>query len=299
MSITMSAKRIKVCRAPAAQARIQNMIRPAALLILSTLLACTAPSLAETPAPHVTLSDTEQRTIKSSKIGRSYDLFISLPENYYTSKQSYPVLYVLDGWHFPLMAFIQENNIYSERMPPVIMVNIGQSPAKDETTLRIRDFSPAAITNIPGSGGGPAFLDFLEHELMPFIDRTYRTKPSDRGLLGHSLGGEFALYALEQRPGLFQRIVAVSPAMPEGSAIFTEARRALSSLPVSIRLELSVGSDDELGFAKSTTAFARLLDELKPKGLDYRFTLYPGENHNSVRLVAFPAGLYRVYRPAK
>jgi hypothetical protein len=166
-------------------------------------------------------------------------------------------------------------------------------------TLRARDFSPTAIANTPGSGGGPAFLDFLEHELMPFIDHTYRTNPSDRGLLGHSLGGEFALYALEQRPGLFQRIVAVSPAMPQDSVIFTAARRALSSLPASIRLDLSVGSDDELGFAESTTAFARLLDELKPKGLDYRFTLYPGENHNSVRLVAFPAGLYWVYRPTK
>jgi hypothetical protein len=77
------------------------MFRPAALITLSTLLVCAAPSLAQKSASPVTLSDTEQRTVKSSKIGRSYDLFISLPENYSTSKQSYPVLYVLDGWHFP------------------------------------------------------------------------------------------------------------------------------------------------------------------------------------------------------
>jgi uncharacterized protein len=275
-----------------------NMIRPTALVTLSTLLLCAAASLAQKPAPPVTLSNTEHRTIKSSKIGRSYDLFISLPENYSTSKQSYPVLYVLDGWHFPLMAFLQDNNIYSKRMPPVIIINIGQSPAKDEITLRDRDFTPTAIPDTLGSGGAPAFLDFLEHELMPLIDHTYRTNPSDRALLGHSLGGEFALYALEQRPGLFQRIVAVSPAMPQDSVIFTDARRTLSSLPPSTRLDLSVGSDDELGLAKSTTAFAKLLDELKPKGLDYRFKLYPAENHNSVRLIAFPAGLYWVYRPA-
>ena len=30
------------------------------------------------------------------------------------------------------------------------------------------------------------------------------------------------------------------------------------------------------------------LDEPKPKGRDYRFTVYPGENHNPVRVVAFP-----------
>ncbi len=87
--------------------------------------------------------------------------------------------------------------------------------------------------------------------------------------------------------------------MPLDSVIFTEARHALRALPASVRLDLSVGSDDELGLAKIATEFARVLDEIKPKGLDYRFTLYPGENHNSVRLVSFPAGLYWVYRAAK
>jgi hypothetical protein len=47
------------------------------------------------------------------------------------------------------------------------------------------------------------------------------------------------------------------------------------------------------------TSFAKLLDELKPASLDYRFTLYRGQNHDSVRLVSFPAGLYWVYRPTK
>jgi predicted alpha/beta superfamily hydrolase len=277
------------------------MNRPASLITMATLLAGISVSLAQTPAPPVALSDTEQRTITSAKIGRPYNLFISLPENYSTTKQSYPVLYVLDGWHFPLMAFLQENNIYSKRMAPVIIVNIAQSPASDVMNLRAADFSPTPIPQYLGGGGGAAmFLDFLEHELIPFIDRTYRTNPADRGLLGHSMGGKFALYALEQRPGLFQRIVAASPALfPDDSLTDEGARRALRALPASVRLDLSVGSDDELGFAKSTTAFAHVLDELKPKGLDYRFTVYPGENHNSVRLVSFPAGLYWVYRAAR
>lgn len=275
-----------------------NMVRLAAL-VLATFLAGVPACLAQTPAPPVTLSNTEQRTITSSKIGQRYDLFISLPEDYNNSNQPYPVLYVLDGWHFPLMAFLQENNIYSKRMPAVIIVNIGHSPAKDAMTLRIRDFYPTRIPDHPNSGGALAFLDFLEHELIPFIDHTYRTNTSDRGLLGHSAGGLFALYALEQRPALFQRIVAASPALSSDSIILSEASRTLRTLPATVRLDLSVGTDDELGFAKPTTAFAQILDKLKPNRLDYRFTLYPGQNHNSVRLVSFPAGLYWVYRPAK
>ena len=278
------------------------MNRPTSLITLATLLAGISVTLAQTPAPSVALSDTEQRTITSAKIGRSYDLFISLPENYSATKQSYPALYVLDGWHFPLMAFLQENNIYSKRMAPVIIVNIAHSPASDAMKLRAADFSPTPLPQSLGGGGGGAsmFLDFFEHELIPFIDRTYRTNPADRGLLGHSLGGKFALYALEQRPALFQRIVAASPALfPDDSLIDADARRALSAIPASVRLDLSVGSDDELGFAKSTAAFAHVLDQLKPKGLDYRFTVYSGENHNSVRLVSFPAGLYWVYHSAR
>ena len=281
-----------------------DMIRRTGAITLATFLVGVTASLAQKSAPPVTLSDTEQRTITSSKIGSRkigsrYDLFISLPENYKTSNQSYPVFYVLDGWHFPLMAFIQENNVYSKRMGPVIMVNIGHSPAKDAMTLRDRDFSPTRTAENPNSGGAPAFLDFLEHELIPFIDRTYRTNTSDRGLLGHSMGGLFALYAIEQRPALFQRIVAASPALSPDNVVSKDASRALGALPAPVRLDLSVGSDDELGFTETTTAFARVLDNLKPKGLDYRFTLYPGENHNSVRLVSFPAGLYWVYRTGK
>lgn len=46
------------------------------------------------------------------------------------------------------------------------------------------------------------------------------------------------------------------------------------------------------------TAPANLLDEVKLANVDYRFTVYPGENHNSVRLASFPAALYWVYRPS-
>jgi hypothetical protein len=64
-----------------------------------------------------------------------------------------------------------------------------------------------------------------------------------------------------------------------------------------VRLDLSVG--DESNNTDSTTAFAKILDELKPAGRDYRSTVYRGENHNSVRLVPIRAGLYWGYRPAR
>jgi hypothetical protein len=167
----------------------------------------------QTSAPMVSLPYTEQRTLMSAKIGQRYDLLVSLPEDYGKSGQSYPVLYVLDGWHFPFLAFLQDNNLYSKRMRPVIMVNVSHVPAADAFKLRARDFTPTKKSEVPNSGGAAAFLDFFEDELIPFVDRTWRTIPGDRGLLGHSDGGLFAIYCLEQRPALFPRIVAASPSL--------------------------------------------------------------------------------------
>ena len=272
-----------------------NRLAHVDLLLVSSLAAAES-------APPVTLQNTEHRTIHEEKIGQTYDLFVSLPDDYAASGKAYPVLYVLDGWHFPLMAFFQNNNIYSERMPPVIIVNLGHGQNVNPMPLRARDFTPTHTDQEPTSGGAAAFLSFLEKEVIPLIDRTYRTVPTDRALLGHSYGGLFALYTLVERPGLFQRVVAASPvAGYDHELLFKAARSKLAALPHPVRLDLSTGGDehDVVGYdiTAATVAFAKLLDELKPAKLDYRFTVYTGENHNSVRFASFPPGLYWVYRP--
>ena len=111
---------------------------PTALAVLFLgVISCPAQS----PAPAVSLPGTEQRTLTSARIGQRYELLISLPDGYATSSQSYPVLYILDGWHFPLMAFLQNNNVYSKRVRPVIMVDVSHG-STDVMALRAGDFTP-------------------------------------------------------------------------------------------------------------------------------------------------------------
>lgn len=255
------------------------------------LAALSTASAAQTPAPAVALAHTEQRTLTSTAIGQRYDLLVSLPEDYATSGKAYPVLYVLDGWHFPLMAFLQNNNLYSKRMPPVIIVNISQG--EDATKWRVRDFNPTRIEGEAGSGGGGAFLAFLEGDIIPFVERTYRTIPSDRAILGHSLGGLFALYAMVQRPALFQRIVAASPARLNNNREVTTAFEKLRVSGARIRLDISKGDEESGG--ESVAAFVKALEDAKLTNVESRYTIYPGQNHNAVRLASFPAGLYWVY----
>lgn len=252
--------------------------------------AVAAPVTAPVTMP-VTVAFSEQRSL-TAKSGRAYGLKVALPDDYAADTRAYPVLYVLDGWHFPLVAYIQDNSRYAGRMPAVISVTIDQGD--DAVNLRARDFTPTHVADEPPSGGADAFLDFLEHELIPYIDRTYRTVPGDRGLLGHSYGGLFAIYALEQRPALFQHIVAASPTMDwDNDLLIRQAAERLKSLPAPVRLDLSAGDAGDT--LTSTSAFAEELRHLHPANLTTRFTAYHGENHTSVRVVSFPAGLSWVY----
>lgn len=264
-------------------------------LILSFFLAAISLRAADPiPAPPVTLEHTEQRSLASREIGQQFDLLVRLPDDYATSGTSYPVLYVLDGWHFPFMSFLANNNHYSEKMRSVIMVNLSYPAGVNPMVPRARDFTPTRFTEREAnSGGAPAFLRFLADELIPFVDRTYRTIPTDRGLLGHSYGGLFALYSLIERPGLFQRIVAASPVADwDHNFLFPRAQEKLKGLATPVRLDLSVADANDVG---GVPEFAKLLDGMDTGKLAHRFTVYPGQNHNSIRTVSFPAGLYWVY----
>ena len=258
---------------------------------LLLLVTWSALAVAQTPVPKVVSAHSEQRAVTATKTGLNYELLISLPENYAATQDRYPVLLVLDGWHFPLMQFLQNNNRFSRRMPPVIIVTISHGSG-NVMAARARDFTPTRVASDASSGGADAFLDFLEQQLIPFIDQTYRTNPADRAILGHSHGGLFALYAMQQRPKLFQRVVASSPTIGwDNRKLFQPAKLKEFSPPV--RLDLSV--EGEPRFRDDVVAFANLLDEIKPNGMKYRMTVHKDENHNSVRIPALSAGLYWVY----
>ncbi len=75
---------------------------------------------------------------------------------------------------------------------------------------RVADLTPVPVADEPGSGQAARFLELIEGELIPEIERRYRTIP-DRTLIGYSLGGLFGTYVLFHRPGIFQRYVLGSP----------------------------------------------------------------------------------------
>ncbi|AGH44804.1 alpha/beta hydrolase [Paraglaciecola psychrophila] len=117
------------------------------------------------------------------------------------------------------------------------------------------------------SGGANNFLDFIEKELIPYVNKSYRTN-NFKILSGHSLGGLLTVYALQSRPYLFQAHFAFSPSLWwHNQVIFEDAKNFLANTPqLNNYLYLNLGNEKGDMFS----AFNKYTDLLKthtPKAL--------------------------------
>src|SRR6185437_4590469 len=131
------------------------------------------------------------------------------------STHVYPVVYQTDApGHVNEMGSSADFLVANNRMPQVIIVAIAN-------TDRTRDLTPTHWNRklpegkadpSPTAGGADKFLDFIQTELIPEVERRYRVAPY-KIFAGHSLGGLLAIHALITRPDMFNAYIAVSPAL--------------------------------------------------------------------------------------
>lgn len=249
--------------------------------------------------PEVTIPDTEVRQLKSSATGRSYDIYIRLPDEYKQDRaKKYPVLYVLDGqWDFKLLDSIYGGLYYDGFIPEMIIVGItysGDHP--DYGALRAMDYTPVRDVFIPNSGDAPKFFVFLKEELLPFIEASYRADPSQRALLGSSFGGTFTLYAMLTEPTLFSGYISGSPIVTYGNrfAFEQEGEYASSHKDLPVRLFLAVGELEPM--AAPVQEFTQILSERHYTGLEMEARIIAGEHHASNKPETYNRGLRFVFQ---
>ncbi len=192
--------------------------------LASALLAACAgaaqPAALERPAP-VTVPHSESFVLRPRAGGAAYRIDVGLPLSYGREPgRRYPVVYGLDAdVGFTASVAIARFLARAGELPEVIAVGIGYGgDLEDWGRRRVADLTPVAVDDHPGSGQAARFLDFIEGEVIPAIERRYRTAP-DRTLIGYSLGGLFGTYALFHRPGIFQRYVLGSPSYEWGHRV--------------------------------------------------------------------------------
>lgn len=230
--------------------------------------------------------------ITSPILAENRVLNIYLPEGY-TGNDSlrYPVIYLLDGSadedFIHVSGLVQYANFpWVNLLPQSIVVGIANVDRK-------RDFTfPTTIAkdkaDYPTTGGSEKFIAFIEKELQPFIDATYRTN-SAKMLVGQSLGGLLATEILFKKPQLFNQYVIISPSLwwdKESLLKIQPAFQGKASNPF-IPVFVGVGREGKIMEKDAKTLFKLL----KKEGLDTKFEFFGNENHATI----FHQALYEAF----
>ncbi len=263
-----------------------------ALLLLTATENCQAQNTSSISIGHID-------SVYSDILHESRELWIRLPRNAENSIYStkYPVLYLLDGdaQFYGVTGIIGDlSDNGNTKLPEMIVVGI-------TNTNRMRDMSPTNVAFDPTSGGAEKFLDFIEKELMPFIEKKYPAA-NNKTFVGHSLGGLAVINAFCNRPQLFNNYIAIEPHLTWDNQYILKRADSLLSMPKFENRSLYVGIANtmpkDMDYAtvlsdttkesltiRSILEFTNKVDLIKPKGLNFKWKYYSDDTHTSVPLI--------------
>ena len=196
--------------------QVKIMFCVAACLLSSTLVA-------ETNTAYLQgLGDSRYHYVESEAVGRSFHIYVMVPDNYDdSSAKRHPTVYVLDGGGlFPMLTAYYRYLNFGEEIPDAIIVGISYGgDTVEEGNFRSTDYT-APSDERDYWGGAGNFQTFLSDELLPFIERDYRSDPVRRVIFGQSIGGQFVLYTALTQPNLFWGHIASNPALHRNLPFF-------------------------------------------------------------------------------
>lgn len=231
-------------------------------------------------------------TLASPILQEDRRILVRLPRNYDKDTSArYPVLYKLDGDN-DLERYHNTIDVLNAAgaMPDVLVVAIPNGRGK-----RDRDLTPPFLHAGDGEAGqGDKFLNFVEKELIPNIDATYRTDPKQRMFAGQEKGAALVLYSLVAKPQLFQARFAFSaPAVAEDQRLIGELRTGLRKAAPRGFLYCTWGSDEQDKASQGT--LQALLTKQAPKTLRWVIETTRDADLSQSQFRGLPAALFEYF----
>jgi predicted alpha/beta superfamily hydrolase len=243
----------------------------------------------------ITFLTTAQRKdfeFTSTALSETQNVWVQLPEDY-SDTTEYGVLYVLDAdGHFAYMtnyvSYLSKS--FANVIPKMIVVGVrSKSPI-----YRYKNFTPRSDNQAVERGGADQFLTFLCNELVPEINRRYKTT-STRVLAGHSLAGLVTVYTMIKRPEVFTHAIAASPSIGYSNGVMlTEYLPQNKHNLKNQRFYFSVADTDMKDYKTNTDAFRSLLEKTEWKGWTHEVIV--DTDHYSTCPAAFYKGLITVFK---
>ncbi len=259
----------------------------------------------EQAAAPVTINRTEVHKITSVANGNLYPIYVALPGSYNYTKETYPVVFMLDAYSsFGTMSQMVRLLAFNKELPELIIVGVSsEGGSKEFNYNRMRDYTPTELKSekeklvIPVSGGGKKFLQFIKDELIPFVESKYRIKKDDKTLVGHSLGGLFVLYTLFNETNLFNKYVAVSPALMLDDEFILRQEKSFAEKNDKLNafLYTTIGSLEDSTFVQPWNHLVESIKSHSYEGLKLKSEIANKETHYTIIPYTATHGLKAVF----
>jgi predicted alpha/beta superfamily hydrolase len=232
-------------------------------------------------------------SFKSEKLKEKRDLYILLPASYEKNKtKQYPLLVLLDGDYLlnPFTGALTYGS-YWDDLPEVIIVGINQNK-NDQRNI---DCGVDPVTGMP-DGKSVDFFDFISLELIPMIQKEYRTT-NFRIIAGHDITASFLNFFLYKDNPLFDAYISLSPEFPVNMDATMPDLLANSKIP--LFYYLSTADGDEKKMRERIINLDTSLKTIKNPDLNYKFEDFKEASHYSLVLHSIPSALYQIFSAAE
>jgi predicted alpha/beta superfamily hydrolase len=178
-------------------------------------------------------------------------------------------------------------------MRPMVLVGIENTQRRRDLTGPTRVESDRKIA--PKVGGSAEFREFIRTELIPEVERRYRTT-EERAIIGESLAGLFIVETFFLEPTLFDTYVAFDPSLWwNGQELVKRAAERLRN-GAGKGKTLYLASSSEKVLARLTAELAAVLEKNAPAELKWSYDPMPGETHGTIYHPAALLAVRRLFR---
>lgn len=229
----------------------------------------------------------------SGKLQEKRDLYVSLPASYEKNPtKRYPLLILMDG-DYLLNPFIGTltYGAHWDDLPEVIIVGITQG----KNNQRSSDCGLDEVTGRP-DGKSIDFFDFISLELIPTLQRDYRTT-NFKIIAGHDLTATFSNFFLYKENPLFDAYICLSPELPVNMENVVSDALASAKKPLFYYLSTADGDDKKM--QSRIKDFDSKIQTIKNPNLNYKFENFKEASHFSLVLHSIPTALYQIFAAAQ
>jgi len=219
-------------------------------------------------------------TIDSKFVNEKRVINVWIPVDY--KRDSLPVLYMPDGGveeDFPHIANTLAKLIKNKSIPPFILVGI-------ENTIRGRDLTGFSEEEkdakyCPITDGAKKFRAFITEELVPEINKKYRTK-NKKGIIGESLAGLFVMETFLKHPKAFDFYIAMDPSLWwNNHQLVRNSSSNLTGFP-NKEIKLWFAGSSAKDISRYTNKLEKSLKESTSENLIWKYSDEPNEKHNTI-----------------